>query len=120
MTSSSQFALIREKFEKKSCYLDDILGNLFMDCFGVYLDESAPYPDIVEIIERLESNAPEKELVLTPKLKATSQGDWDSRVIMLHSGYFESRERFDEILISTKEMTMLKWMAKKRSLTRRS
>lgn len=99
--ASSSFASAAEKFEKGLYAVSYIPGVLFMDYTGVYVNESAPYPDIVEALERRKRRDPEIDNVLTPKLKATSYGDWFSRVILLHSGYFASRERLDDILIRT-------------------
>jgi hypothetical protein len=72
-----------------------------MDLSGVCVNESARHIDVMKELERNKKGTDVVKNVPTPKLTATGSGDWLAFVTMVHSGYFSSRDRCDELLIPT-------------------
>ncbi|XP_018014196.1 uncharacterized protein LOC108671210 [Hyalella azteca] len=61
----------------------------------VYLHKDGPNQDVVKCLQGQDDWSSDK--VLTPKLKASSFGDYDFSLGLIPSIYFESREKFDSL-----------------------
>lgn len=93
---ASSIESILEKFAQGRYSLYSVQSVMSMDTDGVFVNENAPYIDIVQSIENEEAM---KANVLMPRLKASSYGCWTFRALLLPTDYFESRESLDAIVI---------------------
>lgn len=94
--AAASIELIREKFKTYVYKLYSIPNILYADFKGVFVHESAPYPDIVFELDNPYSETAMKGNLLEPRLKAKSYGDWEFSVIVVPANYFESRDQLEE------------------------
>ncbi|CAF1290022.1 unnamed protein product [Adineta steineri] len=94
---------IKEKFERKIYSLDCIPRILDMDAPGIFINKNGPYPDEIESLEDMDW---ERDKLLTPKLIATSYGDWKCTIGMINIKHFENREKLDDMFIDKSERTI--------------
>lgn len=99
-TDSNSTMSIKEKFERGIYSLDYIPRILDMDITGVYIDKNGLYPNEVESLEHKDWP---KHKILTPKLKATSYGDWQLNIGMINTTHFEDREKLDDMFVDKSE-----------------
>ncbi|CAF0755474.1 unnamed protein product [Adineta steineri] len=74
-----------------------------MDAPGIFINKNGPYPDEIESLEDMDW---ESDKLLTPKLKATSYGDWECTIGMINIKHFENREKLDDMFIDKSERTI--------------
>ena len=70
---------------------------LDMDYDAVYVNRNVKYPDEIKSLEDLNWN--ENKLV-TNKLKADSDGEWNCIIGMINRKYFDSREALDKLFVA--------------------
>ncbi|CAF1119934.1 unnamed protein product [Adineta steineri] len=95
---------IKEKFERNIYSLDCIPRILDMDAPGIFINKNGSYPDEIESLEDMDW---ERDKLLTPKLIATSYGDWECTIGMINIKHFENREKLDDMFID-KTMKLLR------------
>jgi len=93
---------IKEKFERGIYSLNCIPRILDVDVTGIYINKNGLYPNEVDSLEDMDW---ERDKVLTPKLKATSYGDWQFHIGMINTKHFESREKLDDMFVHRNERT---------------
>jgi hypothetical protein len=89
--------LIKEKFECGIYSLMSVPRILDMDYDAVYVNRNRKYPDEIKSLEDLNWN--ENKLV-TNKLIADSDGEWNCIIGMINRKYFDSREALDKLFVA--------------------
>ena len=69
---------------------------LDMDYDDVFVNKNGKYPDEIKSLEDIDWN--ENKLV-TNKLKADSDGEWNCIIGMINIKYFDSREALDRLFV---------------------
>lgn len=96
MTTITNLKKIQENFEKNVYGVENFPELLSLGNNGVYVHPSASYLHLAHYLE----HPPFKEAMLTTHKLKTS--DWNACVIKAPQSYFESRDMFDELVISEK------------------
>lgn len=103
--ASNDTMSIKEKLEREIYSLDHAPRILSMDVKGIYINKNGLYPDEVE---SLQNKTWSKDKILTPKLKATSYGDWQFNIGIIQTKHFENQEKLDDMFIEKSERIVTK------------
>ena len=98
----------KEQFKTKKYKMSDIPRVLEIENDEVFVNKKGLYPNELESLQKNVENWEESDFVLTEKLKASSLGDWQFNLGMINITHFESRDKFDNILMQNYELTISK------------
>ena len=98
----------KEQFESQEYDMFSIPRVLDMDNDKVSINKKGLYPNELESMLKNEEDWEDSDLVLTEKLKVSSCGDWQSHIDMINKIHFESRDKFDNILMRRCKLTIPK------------
>jgi hypothetical protein len=97
---------LKAQFESKKYNISDIPRVLEMENEEVFINKKGLYPNELESLLQKNNNLEETHLVLAKKLKAVSCGDWQFHLGMINIMHFESRDKFDNMLMQIYETSI--------------
>ena len=87
---------IKEKFELQIYSLNDAPRIVEFDSDDIYINKNGCHTDNEESLGRIDWD---RDRILTQKLKATCDDEYEFQIKRINTSYFESREKLDKMLI---------------------